>query len=193
MSGGGRQKSRGRGKKRKNGGNRRKNKNNFNSNRKSENGNNNNNNNNNNRKRGRGDPQQPDLVNEEEEEQTERTRQARDLSTNNNSDFERELENDNSINLKKDRALNSSQARANGDELGQDAKLIKTNGKFGKRVESYGGLNYTLAMKEGEGSAELQRWRRRLRELLGEEVGGSDGKEENMVRRRVKYIKYIRI
>ena len=173
----GRQKSRGRGKKRKNGGNRRKN----NSNRKSENDNNNNNNN---RKRGRGDPQQKDLGNEEEQQQQpERRRQARDLSKNNNN---LQLVNDNHINVKKDTTLNSSEAKAKGDELDQDAKLL---GKFGKRVENYGGLNYTLEMREGEGSSELQRWRRRLRELLGEEVGESNRKEENVVRRKIKSFK----
>ena len=47
----------------------------------------------------------------------------------------------------------------NNKESAQDAKLL---GKFGKRVENYGGLNYTLEMREGEGRSELQRWRRRV-------------------------------
>ena len=178
VSGGERQKSRGRGKKRKN-----RRKNNNNSNRRNEN-----NNNKNNRKRGKAGK-------EEEEEQFERSRQAREVSRNhNNPDFEWDLVNENFTNVKKGTTLNSSEGSAKGDKLDQDASTIKTNviRKFGKRADNYGGINYTLELGEGEGSPQLQRWRRRLRELLGEGAS-SIGKEENMVRNQHQFNLIFRI
>ena len=104
--------------------------------------------------------------NKEEQEQSERRREAREISKNNNkSDFEWELLDDNA---KKEVTLNSSEKKGNG---------IKSNG-IGKKADSYVGLNYTFELKEGSG--ELERWRRRLKELLGRR--SSNGKEENMVR-----------
>ena len=222
-----RQRSRGRGKKRKN--NRRKNdKNNNrnnNSNRKSDSNNNNNrkmgrgvpqqadvgNN-------GKKENNRTKLYEEEEgrarktQEKPERIRQARDLSeinNNNNPNFQSESVNDKKVNAKEQTTFNNpsvirtetSEAKARRRELEMDAKNIKTDaiGMSAKRVKNYGGLNFTLELKDGvgpfkgggEGSPQLERWRRRLRELLGErEVSRSDGKEEDMVRRRFKSSPY---
>ena len=209
-----RQKSRGRGKKRKNN-RRKNDKNNNNKNNNSNRGKENNNSKSRARGRGdsqeadvgnngKKENNRSKLYGEEEgrarkkEEQPERSRQARDLSevnNNNNPDFQSDLVNDKKINAKEQTAFNNptviktETSEGKRPDLKLDAKKINTNAirKFAnKRVKNYGGLNYTLELKgEGVMSPQLERWRRRLRELLGErDMSRSDGKEENMVRRQ---------
>ena len=100
--------------------------------------------------------------------------------------------NDNNINVKEEATFNNPstikaetrKAKVKIQKVELNTKKIKTNkiGKFGKIVQNYGGLNYTLELKEGEGSPQLERWRRRLRELLGESQGGAKEEEEEVGR-----------
>ena len=199
-----RKKSRGRGKKRKNGNNRRKNDKNK---RQKENDNTNN-------KRGGGDGQQEDVGNigskgniserarkqGQQQQQGEKRRQARDLSSeqlkiNSKHGSQPELENDDVTDRKEQTNFNNPSVikTENGEakremlQLGQNTKNIKIDakGKFGKGMQSYGDLNYTLGRAgkdgveplKGEGSEQLQMWRKRLRQLLG----------ENMVRKPLNF------
>ena len=205
-----RKKSRGRGKKRKNGNNRRKNDKNK---RQKENDNTNN-------KRGGGDGQQEDVGNigskgniserarkqGQQKQQGEKSRQARDLSSeqlkiNSKHGSQPELEIEDITDRKEQTNFNNPSVikTENGEakremlQLGQNTKNIKIDakGKFGKGMQSYGDLNYTLGRAgkdgveplKGEGSEQLQMWRKRLRQLLGEEMPGS----ENMVRKPLNF------
>ena len=202
-----RKKSRGRGKKRKNGNNRRKNDKNK---RQKENDNNDNTN----RKRKGGDGQQEDVGNigskgniserarkqGQQQQQGEKSRQARDLSSeqlqiNSKHGSQSELENGDATDRKEQTNFNNPSVikTENGEakremlQLGQNTKNIKIDakGKFGKGMQSYGDLNYTLGRAgkdgveplKGEGCEQLQMWRKRLRQLLG----------ENMVRKPLNF------